>query len=199
MKITDIKPQAKRQDRYSIFVDNKYAFSLSENELMNSGIRIDREYSAVELEELQKSAVLDKAYMRALDLLSRRARSEWEMRDYLKRKGYDTETTDTILNKLSKAGYIDDYKFAKAWADNRHLLKNISRRKLWQELKQKRIADDTISLVLEEDETDELAEIKKVIEKKQNQSRYKDEQKLLAYLLRQGFKYGDIKTVLSER
>jgi len=197
-KITDIKQQVKRQGRYSIFVDEKYCFSLSENELMRSGIRIGREYSESELEELQQTAVLDKAYMRSLDLLSRRARSKWEMRNYLKRKEYEPEIVDKIIDRLIAAGFIDDYKFAQSWVQNRHLLKNISQRKLWQELKQKHISDEIINTVQEEDESDDRDTLKDLITKKRTQSRYKDDQKLIAYLAGQGFRYDDIKQVLAE-
>lgn len=198
MIVTDIKQQVKRQDRYSIFVDEKYAFSLSENELMNSGLRIGREYTQAELDELVQKAILDKAYMRSLDLLARRARSEWELRDYLKRKDYDEPVIQATMERLEKAGYVDDYAFAKAWIENRHLLKSVSRRKLWQELKQKRIADDIISLVLEEDDTDELTTLRQLVEKKRQQSRYQDHDKLLAFLMRQGYGYDDVKTVMAE-
>lgn len=198
MIVTDIKQQVKRQDRYSIFVDEKYAFSLSENELMNSGLRIGREYTQAELDELVQKAILDKAYMRSLDLLARRARSEWELRDYLKRKDYDEPVIQATMERLEKAGYVDDYAFAKAWIENRHLLKSVSRRKLWQELKQKRIADDIISLVLEEDDTDELSTLRQLVEKKRQQSRYQDHDKLLAFLIRQGYGYDDVKTVMAE-
>lgn len=196
MKITDIKQQVNRQDRYSIFVDDKYLFSLSENELMKSGIRINREYSASELDELKETAVLDKAYMRSLDLLARRPRSEWEIRDYLKRKDYEPEIIEIIVKRLKNAKYIDDFAFGKSWVASRRLLKSTSKRKLTQELKQKRLEDSVISRVLDEDETDEQQVLKELIAKKQNQSRYQDEQKLIAYLLRQGFNYADIKTAL---
>jgi len=198
MKITDIKQQVKRQGRYSIFVEGKYAFSLSESELMKSGIRVGREYSEAELKELQDTAILDKAYMRSLDLLSRRARSEWELRDYLRRKDYDSTAIDTILNKLGERGYVDDYKFAKSWVDTRHLLKSISRRKLWQELRQKHISDEIINQVLDEDDTDELQTLKDLVAKKRTQSRYQDDQKLMAFLMRQGYGYDNVKTAMAE-
>lgn len=196
-KVTDIKQQVKRQGRYSVFIDEKYSFSLSENELMKSGIRIGREFSKVELEDLQNTATMDKAYMRSLDLLSRRARSEWEMRDYLKRKEYEQDIIDKIIVKLNEAGYIDDYKFASSWVENRHLLKSISQRKLWQELKQKHIADEIINEILGADETDEQETLKILIEKKRSQTRYQDDKKLIAYLAGQGFRYDDIKNAMS--
>lgn len=195
-KVTDIKQQIKRQDRYSIFIDGKYSFSLSENELMQSGIRLNREYTTTELEELKQTVVLDKAYMRSLDMLSRRARSEWELRDYLRRKDYEPEVIEQIIARLKKSQYIDDYNFAKAWVDNRRLLKATSKRKLSQELKQKRVEQSVIDEVLAEDETDEPAVIRELIVKKRTQSRYQDDQKLIAYLLRQGFSYGDVKEAI---
>jgi len=198
MKITDIKQQVKRQGRYSLYVDGKYSFSLSESELMKSGIRIGREYTEGELEELLQTAVLDKANMRALDYLSRRPRSEWELRDYLKRKDYDSPTIDIILNKLSDYGYIDDVKFAQAWINSRRMLKPTSLRRLRQELMQKHVSKENIEAALETDEGDEKSALKELISKKRQQTRYQDEQKLIAYVLRQGFNYSDVKAVLAE-
>lgn len=199
MKVTDIKQQIKRSGRYSIYFDEKYLFSLSEPELMQSGIRVGKEYSAEELEKLQQTAIIDKAYMRALDFLSRRMRSEWELRDYLRRKDYDSPTVDIILNKLSEYNYIDDKKFAAAWVENRRLLKPTSLRRLRQELTQKHVSREIVNEVLAEDLGDEQGALKQMIEKKQAKSRYKDQQKLIAYLLRQGFNYSDIKQVLGQQ
>lgn len=198
MKITEIKQQVKRQNRYSVFVDGKYSFSLSENELLNTGLRIGQEFDKDEFEKLQRTATEDKAYMRALDMLARRPRSEWEMREYLKRKDHDQHTIEKTLNMLSNRGYIDDAKFALAWVENRRLLKKTSKRRLMLELQQKRVSSDDISLALEQDETDEREVLKELIVNKRTQSRYQDDQKLLAYLMRQGFSYGDIKSMLAE-
>lgn len=165
---------------------------------MKSGIRIGREYTEAGLEELLQAAVLDKANMRALDYLARRPRSEWEVRDYLKRKEYDSPIIDTTLNKLSEYGYIDDVKFAQSWITSRRMLKPTSLRRLQQELMQKHVSRDVIAQALETDEGDEKSALRELVEKKRQQTRYQDDQKLIAYLLRQGFNYGDIKTVLYE-
>lgn len=197
MKITDIKQQVKRQDRYSIYVDGKYIFSFSESELLSLGLRIGQEFTSAELDELKKTAVEDKAYMRSLDLLARRARSEWEVRDYLKRKDYEPDVIEKTVNRLANAGYIDDAKFAEAWINNRRLLKATSKRKLQMELRQKRVADEVIAIALEADETDEQNILKELVAKKRQQSRYQDDQKLIAYLMRQGFNYDDVKSAMT--
>lgn len=198
MKVTDVKRQVKRDDRYSIFIDGKYSFSLSETELLSLGLRAGQEYDADELETLRKKAVLDKAYDRSLNLIMRRPRSKWEIEDYLRRKDYKPEDINSTVNRLEAAGHIDDKNFASRWVESRRLLKSTSKRKLALELRQKRLSDEIIQAALKDDETDEVKVIRQLIEKKKNQSRYSDRQKLMAYLSRQGFSYDDIKRAMSQ-
>ncbi len=198
MKITDIKQQVKRVDRYSIYVDGKYSFPLGETELLNARLRIGQEFTEAELDELKDRAVIDKGCDRALNLIMRRPRSAWELRDYLKRKEYTPEATEQILNMLSKKGYVNDADFARRWVESRRLLKATSKRRLVQELRQKRVADEIIQSVLESDETDEQDVLRELIERKRKQTKYQDDLKLMQYLVRQGYNYGDIKAVLNE-
>ena len=130
MKVTDIKQQVKRKDRYSIYVDEKYSFALSESGLLSAGLSIGLDLSGQELEELKKLSVEDKAIYRVLDLIARRPRSQGEITDYLKRKKYSEEEIEKTLNTLSVKGYINDEDFAKRWVESRRLLKPISKRKL---------------------------------------------------------------------
>lgn len=198
MRITAIKQQVKRHDRYSIYGDEKYLFSFSESELLASGIRIGQEIDKAKLEELRVKAVFDKAYDRSLNLVSRRTRSEWELRDYLKRKEYDESIQDAVIERLSNRGFVDDEQFAKRWIENRRLLKGTSKRRLALELRQKRIADDIIHAAIENDETDELTVLRELIEKKRKQTKYHDKLKLMQYLARQGFGYDLIKQALEK-
>lgn len=198
MKVTNIKQQLRRSDRFSIYVDNKYTFSLSEAELVAIKLKVGQEFTQGELAELKQRAVVDKGFDRALNLISRRPRSEWELRTYLKRKDYDEDSTISILNKLRDIGYVDDRDFAERWVENRRLLKPISKRKLIQELRSKRIDNETIENVMNQDETDDVEALRNIIVSKRRQTKYQDDLKLIQYLSRQGYNYGDIKNVLSE-
>jgi regulatory protein len=198
MKVTAIKQQVKRSDRYSIYVDGKYSFSLSEAGLLSTGLAAGRELSTEELAELKDTAVIDKGYGQALNLISHRPRSAWELQDYLRRKDYDEATQTVILERLTERGYIDDEEFARRWVANRRLLKSTSKRRLQQELRQKRVADDIIKKVLDEDETDEFEVLRELIAKKRAMTKYQDQQKLMQFLARQGFSYDQIKTALIE-
>jgi len=198
MKISKIEAQIKTKGRYSVFVDNKFSFGISELGLIDSGLRIGQEIDKAKLENLKGQAKTDKIYNQTLMLVARRPRSEWEIDDYLKRKGHEPEIRSQILNKLRNKNFINDEDFAKRWVESRRLLKNISQRKLRVELKQKRISEEIIGQVLSLDETDEIEVVKAEIAKKRRQTRYQDDQKLIAYLARQGYNYGEIKTALAD-
>lgn len=198
MKITQIKQQVKRADRYSIYLDGKYTFSLGEGELLKLGLHTGQELTEAELTNYRNESEQGKWFDKTLNLLSYRLRSEWELRDYLKRKDCPPEIIEKILNKLSVNGYVNDEQFARRWVENRRLLKATSRRRLAQELKQKRISNEIIDKVLADDkaETDEREVLRALVERKR--ARYPDKLKLMQYLARQGYSYDDIKSVLSE-
>ena len=195
MKITAIKQQAKRSDRYSIFVDNKYAFSLSEAGLISSQLASGQALDDGELKRLKKAAGLDKAYYNALRYVAIRPRSTWEMQMYLQRKAVDVDAATEVLRRLAEARLLSDEEFARAWVANRRLLKSTSKRRLRLELRQKHVPDDVITRALAEDEADERQVLRDLIEKKRR--RYPDQLKLMQYLARQGFTYDDIKYALS--
>ena len=194
--ITAIQQQVKRAGRYSVFVDGKYAFSLSADALLHAGLVQGQELSQDELTGWKKASQDDKALNLTLAYVARRMRSEGELRDYFRRKQYAPELVTQLLGRLREQHFVDDEEFAKRWVENRRLLKATSTKKLKLELRQKHIADDIVRRVLAEDETDERAVLKELVDRKRKQTRYQDDQKLIAYLARQGFNYDDIKSVL---
>src|SRR6185369_11823164 len=181
---------------YSIYVDDKYAFSLSADALLEQKLVNGQELTEEQVKAYKKLSADDKAYGLALSYVARRMRSEWELSDYFRRKGYADELTQQLLAKLERLGMVNDQKFAEAWVRNRRLLKAISKRRLTQELRQKHVAEDVIDQALAEDEADERTVLRELVTRKRRQTRYQDDLKLMQYLARQGFSYDDIKAVL---
>ncbi len=196
MKITSIKQQVKRADRYSVYVDEKYAFSLSEGELLAQGIASGQEIDKQRLRELKESSSNDKAYGNALRYAVMRPRSLWEMRTYLGRKQVEEPVAMAIMDRLQRNGLLDDLGFARAWVANRRLLKSTSKRRLVLELKQKHVPEHIIDEAMQEDDASERDVLRELVEKRR--ARYTDNAKFMQYLARQGFSYDDIKTVLEE-
>ncbi|HYH36101.1 MAG TPA: RecX family transcriptional regulator [Candidatus Saccharimonadales bacterium] len=197
MKITAIKQQVRRQGRYSIFVEGKYAFSLSESALLGAGLATGQDISETRLRELKQESADDKIYHNTLAYAVLRPRSTWEIEQYLLRKNCSPPLIKTTLNKLSVVGLLDDETFARSWIANRRLLKPMSRRRLLQELRAKRVPDEIAERALTEDTSDEKEVLLDLVARKRKQTRYQDDQKLMQYLAGQGFNYGDIKEALN--
>lgn len=198
MKVTAITNQVKSQGRYSIFIDGEYGFSLSEGALLESHIVKGMELTSEQLEEFKSLSADDKLYLRTLRLVSMRAKTRGEVELYLHSKGASPSLTETILNKLSNIGLIDDKKYARDYIRNRANLRPTSRLKVRSDLLKRRISEKVIAEALEEEESGDTQALVEIIRKKRMQSKYKDKLKLMQYLARQGFNYHDIKQALSD-
>ena len=209
MKVTSIELQVKNKNRVSVYVDGRYRFSLDVFQLSDLGVRVGKEYTEEQLVGIERESVFGKLYSRALAWALTRPHSERETSDYLRRvsmprRKKNGELSDAIasdicervLERLKDKGYVDDVKFTRYWVENRNLAKGASRRKLSAELATKGIASSLVSEMFAEIGRSESEELHKVITKKA--SHYPDEQKLIAYLARQGFAYDDIKSALHE-
>lgn len=198
MKITKITQQVKRADRYSVFVDEKYSFSLSEAALLESKIHSGQELTKEQVGDFKKLSADDKLYNQTLRYVAMRPRTAWETETYLERKGGPPALSEQIVNKLTNIGLIDDEKFAKAFVADRRLLRPTSRRKLIVELKKKHVPSDIIEQAVGSEHADERTALREVIAKKRKQTKYQDDLKLMQYLARQGFGYDDIKSALKK-
>ena len=197
MKITKISPAIKTEGRYNIYVDDKYSFSLDEVQLASLNLKKNDEIDAEQLDQLKSESDFGKNYVRALDLISRRPRSQREIRDYAFRKQWTKSNTERVIERLLERGYLDDAKFAEIFVQSRANLRNYSTKRMKLELRKRGVASDIVDQVLTDSENfDENAALKNLIAKKRN--RYDNEQKLIAYLARQGFSYDKIKSALSD-
>lgn len=214
MKITNISVQQRDANRVNVSVDGRYRLSLDISQIASLGVRVGREYTASELDELEQESQFGKLYGRALEYCLMRPHSSKEVKDYLwkktrttkyrskrtgeiqERAGVSQEIADRVFEHLELKKYVDDESFARYWVEYRNQTKGISRRKLEAELKSKGVSSVIIGQCLANSSRNDSDEIRKIIIKKQ--SRYPDQQKLIQYLARQGFSYDDITSALSD-
>lgn len=199
MVITDIRQGVKNPNRANIFINGKYSFSLDIAQVVDLKVKIGRTVSEEELAELKRASEFGKLYQRTLEWVLVRPRSLKETQDYLRRKIYDrkldTGFADIIIERLTGKGYLDDEKFTAYYVENRFVKKGISQKRLKMELFKKGVAAEIVERVLASSERDEVAEAKKMIAKKRG--RYDDE-KLIAYLCRQGFPYQLVRSLIQD-
>lgn len=197
MNITSIRQQVKNPERVSIFVEEKYGFSLSLDELIKHKLKKDDELTVGDVKKFKKISADSKLRGRALEWLMNRPHSEREFRDYLYRKKAEPEQIDSLVREFTEKGYLDNTKFA-IWFSELQARRNKSNRQISAELFKKGIGREVLAEVLEQGGEQETQRLKLLIEKKSKLSRYKDNpQKLMQYLVGQGFSWQDVKQALA--
>ncbi len=204
MKITDIQPQKKKKNRFSIYIDGKYSFSLDFNTLEKWDFHIGDEISESDIEKLKKKDEFWRARDYCLNLFSYRDRTEKELRKRLSEKGYSNYTVRAVIDYLKENDLIDDRKFAENWIDAMMKLKPMGRFRAVLELKKlgvpSEIAESVCERIITYDVEKELAEI--AAEKKlKSLTSYDTETKLrrfMNFMKSRGFDYSIIDDIKKE-
>ena len=84
----------------------------------------------------------------AVDCLSRRALTHYELETRLEKKGFESADIDRVLIKLEEFGYLDDQELALIYSKSR--LKRYSRRRVLHDLTNRGIAPQLIEQALGE-------------------------------------------------
>jgi regulatory protein len=210
MLITAVKPAVRTPNRYNVFVDKQYSFSLNESQLVSEKLHSGLEINDQDLARLQKLSEFGKRYSRLVDLCLRRPHSIKELRDYGKRKKWDDDEISNLLEKLQKSHLAGDEDFARFWVNSRLASKKHGPKLIALELTQKGVDREIINLVMQEltsydsAVTHNLASLslKKQIQENlrllisKKRPKYSDDRKLIAYLMRRGFSYDEIRESL---
>lgn len=196
-KITALKIQQHNSHRVNIFLDGEYVFSLER--AAAAWLRIGQELGDEKITQLQAADIGEKAYQQAVKLFNYRPRSASEVQKNLEQRGVPEGTIGEVLERLNRAGLIDDNRFARDWVDNRCEFRPRSRRVIAIELRQRGLDDESISLAIS-DLNDDLLAYKAALK----HSRRLDglewqefRQKLTSFLARRGFYYDVISPVVN--
>ena len=87
----------------------------------------------------------------ALRYVERRMRSEWEMRSYLRKKGFAEDEIEETVEFLMHYGYVDDAAYARAFLRDRINLNPCGRNKMYAELRKRGVKSDVIKEALGEE------------------------------------------------
>ncbi|HHL32444.1 MAG TPA: regulatory protein RecX [Oceanospirillales bacterium] len=141
---------------------------------------------------------LEKARASALASLSMREHSIKELQDKLKRKAYQSDSIDTVVQECISHNYLNDQRFAEIYWRSR-AQKGYGPNKISMELKHRGISSAQISQAAEQPELDFDAVIKRVYLKKFKNTEikdFKDKVKRQNYLYQRGFDLELIRAVM---
>ena len=146
-EVTAIREGKGRKKRVNVFLDGRFGFSLETEVAAREGIRIGAELSAEQIEALTRTNRYYVCLGTAMNYLSYRPRSEFEVRTRLERRGFDRANIEAVLGKLKEQRLLDDENFARFWEENRDSFRPRSQRMVQLELKRKGVAHETIEQV----------------------------------------------------
>jgi regulatory protein len=188
-KITALKHQKRNQDRVSVYLDGRFAFGLPA--IVAASLRQGQYLSDAEIATLTAQGAVESLYNQALNYLSYRPRSKSEVVSYLRRHGASETEIESTIDRLERAGLLDDEAFAQFWIENREQFRPRGLRALDYELRSKGLESEIIEQALTS--VDAAASAYRAASKKAGQLSHLDEttfrRKLVAYLARRGFDY----------
>jgi regulatory protein len=102
-----------------------------------------------------------------LRLLTAAPRTRAQLDQALRRRGMTQSAADAALDRLARAGLIDDAAFARAWVDTRHRGRGLARRALTAELRQRGVDEgDVRAAVADLGPEQEAASARRLVEAK---------------------------------
>lgn len=195
MTVTAVEPRKKSLS--ALYIDGEYAMKLDTQTLLENKITPGTELDDETLHELIKKSDFRRAKEKALWLISYRDHSSKELFDKLC-KDYSEEAAENALVRMQELSLINDEAFARRYAKELST-KHQSPQNIRYKLLQKGIDRDLTDSIIDELNIDPVAEIEALVEKKylRQLSDEKGLRRTVASLQRAGYRYGDIKTVIS--
>ena len=204
-KITSIEIQKKNIKRYSIFIDESFAFGINEDVLVEFRLKVGDILDPEFIKTVLIAAEQNKANNCALKFLGFKSRSIKEIVLKLSQKGYEEDIINNTIQYLKKYNYVDDAHYAQSFCKDKINMKKLGQKRLKTELQAKGIDQSVISEVLE-DLLDEEKEYENalLLAKKKLSSSYKNDEfnaqyrKLSGFLSRKGYSFNLIAKVLEK-
>lgn len=202
-KITKIEVQKKNKERVNLFLDEEYAFSLSMELVYKEGLKKNQEIDAKKLELLAEEESIIRCKNSALKTIERTFKTEKEVIEKLKEKGYDENAINKSIEFLKQYNFLNDFNYAKAYIKDK--LNSIGSQKIKYTLIRKGISKEIIEELLADSDKDNekntaynLAKKKLDVIRKKESDNYKISGKLYRYLTSRGYEYDIVNEVVKE-
>lgn len=139
------------------------------------------------------------AFDTAIYYLTFRDRSRKELEDKLKEKGYDASEIETAIQKLTDYGYINDERYVCTYIKSQ--MKGKGKRRIIMELNGKGVDSELTQSVFSDVAYDETEAISDLLQRRYSNLDFEDDaqvRRMYAFFARRGFRYEDIRSVVSE-
>ncbi|AVH75556.1 RecX family transcriptional regulator [Weissella koreensis] len=195
--------QTKKNQRYNIYLDDKFAFAVAEKILIQfnlfKGTKVDDELKATIIE----AEYNQKAYQKALTYAANSLHSKQQVRTKLQQADFPVSVIEQAIERLEQLDIIDDQQFANEYVQSQIRRGKLGPRAIKFNLKKYGIDQFIIEdLLVEYDETlqrEKLSElIDPLFQKYRRESAFMADQKVTQKLYQNGFDQRQIKQALQD-
>jgi len=202
-KIISITPQKRRNNRYSVQLDNGEIFGLSRDVYISYKLSVGQNISNEQLISINREEETYRIRNSAFKLLSYRMRSKSELYHRLLQKKYEVNLIESVINELETKEYINDREFANAFIRDRVKNKKLGPAAIQNAIGVHQISaeiiDDTMQKVYSEFPFEDL--ILSIIKKRSKivkEKTIKERKKMIDYLKRKGYHWSSIQPILAQ-
>ncbi|GFI61439.1 regulatory protein RecX [Clostridiales bacterium] len=200
MTVTKIEQQKKNKSRYSVYIDDEFAFGLIMEDIIYFKLKEGEEIPLEKYEYIMDTTLYIRAQDAAVKYLGYKMRTAAEVKNKLREYEYSDDIIEKVLEFLEKYDYIDDVSYCEKYIKETINLRPKGKYLIRHELKQRGIDEETIDSVLEDYDINEQEQAEMLLMKKYEDFAEMDRKELnrvYGYLQRRGYSFGVIKAAVA--
>ncbi|CAH0436611.1 Putative regulatory protein RecX [Clostridium neonatale] len=184
-------------------MDGEYALAINAELVYKENLKVKDDVDISKLQEIAEKESYIRCKESAIKIIERSYKTEKEIRDKLKQKGYEEKQINNSIDFLKEYNFINDNTYAKAFIKDK--LSSKGSQKIKYDLMKKGIAKDIIEENLIKVDKNEEKEVALNVGRKKYESirrkesdNYKLSGKLYRFLISRGYAYDIVKDVVKE-
>ena len=203
MQVVNIN-YSKSKEVFEVIFEDETKLLLNYNIFEKYKVSVDMDFSEDEILEMKYFSDIERAKSRAMNYISGKLKTKYEVRLKLKENGFAEDVIDEVLDILEKEEYLNDKVYCEIFIEDKKKLNGYGKNKIKSLLIQKGISKNIFEYFLDEFEYDEEFDnalkmgIRKLNLLSNEDDNFKKKQKLINYLAYRGFSFDVINDVLRE-
>lgn len=203
MQVTNIS-YSKSKEVFEVVFEDETKLLLNYNIFEKYKVSVDMDFSETEIQEMKYFSDIERAKSRAINYISGKLKTKYEVRLKLKDKDFTEDIIDEVIDILEKEEYLNDRLYCEVFIEDKKQLNGYGKNKIKSLLIQKGISKSVFEDFLDEFEYEEEFDnalkmgIKKLNLLSNEEDIFKKKQKLINYLAYRGFSFDVINDVLRE-
>ena len=203
MQVVNIN-YSKSKEVFEVVFEDETKLLLNYNIFEKYKVSVDMYFSEDEILEMKYFSDIERAKTRAINYISGKLKTKYEVRLKLKENGFTEDIIDEVLDILENEEYLNDRVYCEIFIEDKKKLNGYGKNKIKSLLIQKGISKNIFEDFLDEFEYDDEFDnalkmgIKKLNLLSNEEDNFKKKQKIINYLAYRGFGFDVINDVLRE-